>query len=212
MKKEIPFQLIVGLAILLLGGGIIGGEFFLVKWLPRHRQAVKEETLKPIPYKNDKLGVELQVSSGFMGEVEEFPGGVRITRPKFWSIGPSLTITSQPNPDGTFEFDPKVVALWQTEGIYKELPRYHYAREKISNRDAVLIWQYRKRAMELSTHVITSEHLIELYCTPGKEDEEIYMQACEETVRTLKVAGPEPPPLEPPVLDLTTPSAKVKGR
>jgi hypothetical protein len=212
MKKEIPVQLIVGLAIVLIGGGVMGGEFFLVKWLPHHRQAVKQETLKPVPYKNDKLGVELQVSSGFMGEVEDFAGGARITRPKFWSIGPSLTITSQPNPDGTFEFDPKMVAAWQTEGIYKQLPRYHYAREKINNRDAVLIWQYRKRAMELSVHVITSEHLIELYCTPGKEDEEIYMQACEETVHTLKVAGPEPPPLTQPMLDLTTPPPKAKGR
>jgi uncharacterized membrane-anchored protein YitT (DUF2179 family) len=43
--KHIPTQLIVGLGILLIGGGIVGGEYFLVKWYPKHKEAVIKETL-----------------------------------------------------------------------------------------------------------------------------------------------------------------------
>jgi hypothetical protein len=211
MKKEIPFQLIVGLGIILIGGGVLAGEYFLVKWLPHHQQHVREETLRRTPYKNEKLGIEIEVAAGFLGRVEEFAGGVRMTRPKFWSIAPSLTITSQPNPEGTFEFDPKVLAKWQTEGTYAELPRFHFSRTKINNRDAVLIWQYKDRAMLLTARVISPARLVEIYCTPGREDEDLYMQACEETVHTLKVAGPEPPPPQEPVLELTAPPRRPKS-
>ena len=210
MKKEIPFQLIVGIAIILIGGGVLGGEYYLVKWLPHHRQQVRDETLKRSPYKNDTLGIEVEVASGIYGKIESFAGGVRITRPKLWSLAPALTITSQPNPEGTFEFDPKVLAQWQTEGTYQDLPRYHFSRTKINNRDAVLIWQYKDRAMLLTTRVISSERIIEMFCTPGREDEDLYMQACEETVHTLKVAGPEPPLPPQPVIELTAPPRRAK--
>jgi len=210
MKKEMPTQLIVGLGILLIGGGVVGGEYYLVKWLPRHKAAVREETLKPVPYKNEKLGIELQIATGFMGNIEDFAGGVRFVRPKFWSIGPSLTITSQPNPEGTFEFDPKLLAKWETDGIYQELPRYRFSRTKINNRDAVLLSQYRNRSMLLTTRVISSERIIEIDCSPGQEDEDLYLDACNETVHSLKVAGPEPPPPPAPVYELTPPARKTK--
>ena len=210
MKREISTQLLVALGIVLLGGGILGGEYFLVKWYPRHQQRVQEEALKLLPYRNDSLGIEMQVAAGLYGEVENFPGGVRITRPKFWSIPPSLTITSQPNPDGTFEFSPQILAKWQTQGTYEDIPRYHFEHTRINNRDAVLLWQYKNRAMLLTVRVISSERLIEMYCTPGREDEELFMQACEATVHTLKVAGPEPPPPAPPVLEFAPPAKRPK--
>ncbi len=55
MKKHIPTQLIVGLGILLIGGGLVGGEYLLVKWYPKHKAAVIKETLAPTSYKNDDL-------------------------------------------------------------------------------------------------------------------------------------------------------------
>jgi hypothetical protein len=203
MKKEIPFQLVVGLAILVIGGGIIGGEYYLVKWLPKHRARVQEETLKLLPYQNAALGVEMQVAAGLYGKVEDFPGGVRIWRPKFWSIPPALTITSQPNPDADSEFSPEVLAKWQTQGVYEEIPRYHFEHTKINQRDAVLIWQYKGRAMVLTARVISPTRIVEISCTPGREDEDLYMHACNESVHTLKVAGPEPPPPPQPILELT---------
>ncbi|MGD0920182.1 MAG: hypothetical protein ABSA70_00280 [Terriglobia bacterium] len=210
MKREISTQLLVALGIVLLGAGILAGEYFLVKWYPRHQQRVQEEALKLLPYRNDSLGIEMQVAAGLYGEVENFPGGVRITRPKFWSIPPSLTITSQPNPDGTFEFSPQIMAKWQTQGTYEDIPRYHFEHTRINNRDAILIWQYKHRAMLLTVRVISSERLVEMYCTPGREDEELFMEACESTVHTLKVAGPEPPPPAPPVLELAPPAKRPK--
>ena len=114
MKREMPTQLIVGVLILLIGGAIVGGEYLLVQWWPRHEQRVRDEVLTLLPYRNETLGVEMQVAAGIYGKVQGFPGGVRIERSKFWSIGPSLTITMQPNPDQSAEFSPQVLAKWQT--------------------------------------------------------------------------------------------------
>lgn len=211
MKREIPFQLVVGLVIVLIGGAVVGGEYYLVNWLPGHRQRVREETLRLVDYRNEKLGVEMRIAAGLMGKTEEFAGGVRITSPKFWSIPPSITITSQPNPDGTFEFDPKVLARWQTDGIYNELALYRFSRTKINKRDAVLISQYKDRALVLTARVISPERIVEINCTPGREDEELYMQACDETVRTLKISGPEPPPPPEPVFELTSPTPRIRS-
>ena len=205
MKKGFSTHFFVALIVLIGGAGVLAGEYYLVKWLPKHGEREREEALRLLPYQNAALGVEMQVAAGLYGRVEDFPGGVRIARPKFWSIGPSLTLTSQPNPDGTFEFSPQIAAKWQTAGAYEGIPRYRFQRTKINNRDAVLIWRYENRAMLLTARIITSERLIEMDCTPGRADEQLFMQACDASVRTTKVAGPEPPPPPEPVLELTPP-------
>jgi hypothetical protein len=210
MKREIPTQLTVGVLILLIGSGLVAGEYFLVKWYPRHHQRTVEKALKLLPYRNDGLGIQMQVAAGIYGKVESFPGGVKIVRPMFWSIGPSLTITSQPNPDETFEFSPQVLAKWQTQGTYEEIPRFHFEHTKINNRDTVLTWQYKDRAMVLTARVLSPERLIEISCSTGRADEDLYMQACESSVHTLKVAGPELPPPAQPVLELTR--SRTKSR
>lgn len=194
MKKEIPGQLVVAAVILFVGGAFVGTEYFLVKWYPGHRQRVNEETLKLKPYANRDLGVEIQVAAGIYGKVENFPGGVKILRSKFWGLGPSLTLSSQPNPEKTFEFSPQVLAQWQTQGVYHEIPRYRFERTKIDNRDAVLIWQFKGRAMVETARVISPDRIIEAACTPGLEDETLYLQACDESLHTLKLVGQEPPP------------------
>lgn len=198
MKKEIPTQLIVGLGILLVGGAIVGGEFFLVKWYPSHKAAVTKETLSLTDYKNADLGIEIQVAAGINGKIEPFPGGVRIFSTRFWSVGPSLIITSQPNPDQNSEFAPLDLAKWETEGALHELPRYHFEHARINDRDAVLIWQYKNRAMLLTVRIISPAYLVEANCTPGRADEDLYIQACDESVRTIKVEGP--PSTPPPTL------------
>jgi hypothetical protein len=204
MRKQIPTQLIVGLAILVIGGGIVWCEYFLVKWYPGHKEAVKEETLKLLPYKNDSLGIEMQVAAGLYEKVKPFPGGVRVFAPRFWSIGPSLTLTSQSNPDQSVEFTPQILAKWQTLGVTEDIPRYHFERTRINNRDAVLIWQYKDRAMVLTARIISPDRIVQADCTPGRADEDLYMQACDESLRTIKVAGPESPlPLTPGVMELT---------
>jgi len=199
-------QLYVGLAIVVLGGALVGGEYLLVKWYPRHEQRVRNETLTLLPYRNDSLGVDMQVAEGLYGKVENFPGGARIIRPKFWSIGPSLTITSQPNPDQNAEFSPQVLAKWETQGVTEELPRYHFEHPKIQNRDAVLIRQFKNRAMLLTARLISPDRIIEANCSPGQADEDLFMEACDETLRSIKVAGPEsPPPPSPGIVELTSP-------
>ena len=196
-------QLWVALLIVLGGGGALGGEYFLVRWYPGHQRRVADEVLTLLPYRNDNLGVEMQVAAGLYGKVEGFPGGVKIYRPKFWSIGPSLTITSQHNPDNAAEFSPQILAKWESQGAIEEIPRYHFERTKLNNRDAALITQFKDRAMLLTAHLISPERVVEADCTPGLADEVLYLQACQRSVETIKVAGPEPPPpKEPELIDI----------
>lgn len=208
MKKPIPFQLILTVAILVIGGGLVGGELLLVKWYPGHRQRVSEETLKQSPYHNDALGIDLQIAEGLNGKVETFPGGVKIARSKFWSLGPSLKITSQPNPDQTWEFSPEDLAKWESRGVTEDLPFYHLEHTKINNRDSMMIRELRGRFMHLTARIMSKDRIIEADCSPGDEDETLYMEACDETLRSIKVAGPEPPP-QTGVMELT-PTKPIK--
>jgi len=193
MKKETSIQLIVGLVIVLGGAAFLGIEYLLVKWYPRHQQQVVEDTLKQLPYRSATLGIEMQVAAGIYGKVEDFPGGVKIQRPAFWSVGPSLTITSQPNPDQATEFSPEVLAKWQTQGTLEEIPRYQFDRTKINGRDAVLISQFKSRSMLLTLRAISPERIIEANCTLGTADEMLFMRACEDSLRSLKILGAASP-------------------
>lgn len=199
--------MIVGLGILVVGGGIVGGEALLVKWYPAHKAAVIAETLQPTPFKNDGLGVEMQVAAGINEKIEPFSGGVRIFSPRFWSTGPSITVTSQPNPDQRGAFTPQETAIWETDGVQHNLDRYHFEETRINDRDAVLIWQYKNHEMELTARVISPDRIIEAQCTPGSADEVLYMQACDESVRTMKVAGPPSPPPPGPGIEEIGPTS-----
>jgi hypothetical protein len=194
-------QLTIGLGILLIGGTMVGGEYLLVRWMPKHKQQVADEVLAGLPYHNEAMGLDMQIASGFYGKVEPFPGGVKIYKSKFMNIGPSITLTQQPNPDKTFEYAPELLAKWQTRGVYEDIPRYSFEHTKINKRDAVLIWQQKDRMMVLTAHIMSPDRIVEASCTPGKEDEVLYLRACEESLRTIKVAGPEPPE-EPPVQEV----------
>src|SRR5215831_12634653 len=107
MKKKIPAQLIVAIVIVVIGAGGLLTEYFLVKWYPKHKYEVEERTLELLPYRNESLGIEMQVARGLYGKVENIPGGVQISQRHFFSRNPFLTITSQVNPDGAFEFSPQ---------------------------------------------------------------------------------------------------------
>jgi len=207
MTKRIPFQLILAVAILVIGGCLVGGEYLLVKWYPGHRQRVSEETLKQRPYHNDALGIDVQIADGIFGNVETFPGGVKIGRPKFWSVGPSLTITSQPNPDQTWEFSAQDLAKWESRGVTEDLGYYHLEHTKINNRDAMMIRELKGRYMHVTARIMCQDRIIEADCSPGGEDESLYTDACDETLRSIKIAGPEPPPPAPVELK---PAAPVK--
>ena len=210
MKMKIPTQLILGVSILILGGALAGGEYLLVKWYPGHQQRVNEETLKQRPYHNDSLGIDIQIAEGLYGNTESFPGGVKISRSEFWSMGPWLTITSQPNHDQTWEFSPEVLAKWEAKGAVEDLPLYHLEHTKINNRDAMIIRQFRGRSMLLTARIMSRERIIEASCSPGGEDEALYMEACDETLRTIKVAGAEPPPPSAPGVVELSPSVTVR--
>jgi hypothetical protein len=194
MKFRLPTQVYVTLAIVIIGLGILLGEFVLVKWYPRHQAEVADAAQQLLPYSNQALGIDMQVAAGIYGKVENVPGGVRIYRPKMFGNGPSLTIISQPNPDGAPAFSAQLLAEWQAAGANQNIPRYSFEKTQINGRDAALVWQFRDVAMLVTAHIISPDRIIQADCTPGIEEESTYMQACDESLRSMKVAGPPTPP------------------
>ena len=199
MKKEIPTQLIVGLSVLLIGGAFLGVEYFWVRLAPIHKQHMADETLKMLPYHNDALGLDMQVAAGFYGKVENFPGGAELIKPRFFGVAPSITITSEPNVDHASEFSPQDLAIWETDGVTKNIPRYHFEPTKINNRDAVLIRKLTTQGMAMIARVISPDRIIVAVCSTGSGDEALFLEACEDSLRTIKVSGPEPQ--TPPALE-----------
>ena len=86
-----------------------------------------------------------------------------------------------------------MLAKWQTRGTLEEIPRYQFDHTKINGRDAVLIWQFKGRAMLLTLRAISPERIIEANCTPGAADEMVFMRACEDSLRSLKILGAQSP-------------------
>ena len=209
MKKEVPLQLVVGVGILVAGGILLGGEYFWVRWAPAHRQRVADETLKLLPFHDDALGVDMQVAAGIYGKVENLPGGVKIFRPRFWGVGPSLTITSEPNADHAKEFSQEIIAKWMTDGDTLNLARYRFDHLKIMDHEAGVIQQLKDHAMLSTAHVLSPERIIVAECSTGAGEDwrALLMEACEESLRTIKVAGPPPVAGSPKLEDVSSPTS-----
>lgn len=210
--KKLSMQAKFALGIVLIGGAALAAEYALVKWYPYYKSHKADKVLDLLPYQNATLGVDMKVAAGIYGKVDEFPGGVRIYRSHLFSHGPALIITSQPNPNNADEFSPQLLAKWQTAGTYEKIPDYRFEHMKIQERDAVMIWQSAEHAKVLpaisfdvsstenaelvTAHIISPDHIVEANCRPGSSDPQLLLQACEESIKTIKVSGP--PPKEEP--------------
>lgn len=211
MRFRLPAQVTVALVIVMIGAGVLLGEYVLVKWYPMHEAAIADAAQKLLPYQNQELGIEMQVAAGIYGKVENVPGGVRIYRPKLLENGPSLTIITQPNPDGAGDFSPQLLAEWQAAGANQNIPRYSFEKTQINGRNAAFIWQFKDVAMLVTEHIISPNRIIQADCTPGVEDENTYMDACDATLHSIKVAGPPtPPPAEMTPKSGFTPPQRVQ--
>ena len=210
MKYRPSKQFILSLAILLGGGGFIGAEYFLVKMYPAYERKKIIRLSKLLPYANEDMGIEMKIAEGIFGDVEKFAGGVRIRRKSFWSVGPSISITSRPNPDGTSEFSPTLLARLQTRGIHEEIPRYRFWHTEINGRDAVLIRLYEGRSLHLRGRIISPERIVELDCTPGQEDEDLFLKLCEDTIRSVTIPDTDTVPADgDPIMELQPRTAAV---
>jgi hypothetical protein len=217
--KKLSMQAKFALGIILIGGSALLAEYVLVKWYPYYEGYKANKVLDLLPYQNGTLGIDMKVAAGIYGKVEDFPGGVRIYRSHLFSSGPTLIITSQPNPSNADEFSPQLLAQWQTAGTYQKIPDYRFDHLKIQGRDAAMIWQSAERAKVLpaisfdvsstdnptlvTAHIISPDHIVQANCRPGSSDPSLFVRACEESIKSIKVSGPpsqEKP--EPGVLEL----------
>jgi hypothetical protein len=217
--KKLSMQVKFALGIILVGGSALLAEYVLVKWYPYYEGYKANKVLEALPYQNTTLGIDMQVAAGIYGKVDDFPGGVRIYRSRLFSRGPALIITSQSNPNSADEFSPQLLAKWQTAGTYQKIPDYRFEHTKIQGREAVMIWQSAEHARVLpaisfdvssaenpelvTAHIISPDHIIEANCRPGSSDPALFLRACEESIKSIKVSGPPPQEQpEPGVLEL----------
>ena len=217
--KKLSMQAKFALGIILIGGIAIGAEYVLVKWYPYYQGYKANKVLDLLPYQNATLGIDMKVAAGIYGKVDDFPGGVRIYRSHLFSRGPALIITSQSNPNNADEFSPQLLAKWQTAGTYQNIPDYSFEHMKIQGRDAVMIWQSAEHAKVLpaisfdvpsaenaelvTAHIISPDHIVQANCRPGSSDPKLFLQACEESIKSINVSGPPPKEeAEPGVLEL----------
>lgn len=192
-------QLRVALYILAGGLMVLGAEVLLVRWYPGHHQREVEATLRMQPYSNDAFGIQMQVANGIAGKFEVMPGSLRISHPIFWGQGPSITITSQPNPAGSNEFSPQTIAEAETEGVRKGLLGFQFDHTSVNGRDTMITEQYDsvRRWMVVTANIIAPDRIIQAVCTTGGEDQTVYLQACENSLRTIQLPGSPPPPPPP---------------
>jgi len=194
MKFRASTQLIVALAIIIVGGGALGAEVLLVKWYPVHKQAVTDTLQKMLAYQNPKLGLDMQVAAGIYGKVQDLSDGVRIYRPQVFGPVPSLTIVALPNPDGATEFSGELLAQWETAGATHSILGYFYQYTQINGRNAALIHQPRNHMTVLTAHIISPQRILQVDCVPGADDQDIFVPACDSTVYSIKLDGVPPPP------------------
>jgi hypothetical protein len=194
MKFRASTQLIVALAIIVVGGGALGAEYVLVKWYPIHRQAVTESLQKMLPYANQSLGIDMQVAAGIYGKVQVIPDGVRIYRPEVFGPVPSLTIVSQSNPDGATDFSPDLLAQWETDGVTHHILGYFYDHTQINGRNAAVISQPKNQMTVLTAHLISKQRILQVDCAPGADDQDIYVPACRATINSIKLDATPPTP------------------
>jgi hypothetical protein len=202
---RVSTQFVVSLLIIGLGTVALGGEYLLVHWYPTHREKVEQRTLDLLPYQNSRLGIEMRVAEGLYGKVQDFPGGVKIYRLAWIGLGPSLTLTSQPNPDQAAAFTPLVLAQWEAAGTQKGILNYRFEHTQIHDRDAAIIWQSQRASTLVTAHIISPDKMIEVDCLSGDSDPALLTQACESSIATIQITGtptPAPKPQAPGVLRL----------
>jgi hypothetical protein len=178
--------------IVIVGAILWGGEYLGIRWLPGHRERSVEAQLKQLPYQNNGLGIKMQVAAAIYGKVKNEPGSIVIYRSKLFGAGPSITITSQPNTTSSSQFSPELLAQIETAGVREKLVGYQFEHLTLDQRDAFLVSQYdnRTRTMDYTAHVMAPDRIVQVVCTPGSANPDLFSQACDESLRSIQVAGP----------------------
>ncbi|MGH9446324.1 MAG: hypothetical protein ACRD3O_11445 [Terriglobia bacterium] len=182
----------VTIIIAIAGAIILGVEYLGIRWLPGHRERSVEAVLEQLPYQNNGLGIKMQIAAGIYGKVENQPTGVTIYRSKLFGAGPSITVTSQPNTTSSSQFSPQLIAQLETAGVRDKITGYQFEHLTLDQRDAVLISQYntRKRSLDFTARVMAPDRIVQAVCTTGSANPDLYSQACDESLRSIQVAGP----------------------
>jgi hypothetical protein len=190
MKVQISGQRKVTIGILVIGAALLSTEFFFIRWYPGHQERVQQGALKLFPYQNSAMGLQMDLAAALYGKVRDGGKDVTISRWKLFGKGPSVTISLKPN--SSSQFTPELLANLETQGVKNNLLGYQFQHLILGTRDAILIWQYdeRSRSMNVTAQVLAPDRMIQAVCNTGSGDQDLYTEACNETLKSIQLTGP----------------------
>ncbi|MDE3181732.1 MAG: hypothetical protein KGM47_18965 [Acidobacteriota bacterium] len=178
--------------IIIAAAIVVGIEYLSVRWYPAHKDREDNAALKLLPYQNSTLEIQMQIASGIYGSVKDFPGGVEIRRSRLFGSGPVLRITTAPNPESASTFDDKLMAKIETAGTMSGDPTYQFERLTLNGRDAYIVSRYdaNSKSTNVTEAVMAPDRIIQAVCNTGTHDEDVFTQACNESLKSMNVKGP----------------------
>jgi hypothetical protein len=190
-KINISGQRKVTIGILVVGAILLSAEFLLIRWYPGHQERSQQQALKLFPYQNSAMGLQMDVAACLYGRVRDSGvKGIKISRWGLFGKGPSITISLKPN--SSAQFTPELIAQLETAGVRENLLGYQFQHVTLGSRDAILIWQYdeHSRSMNVTAQVLAPDRMIEAVCNTGTGDQDLYTEACNESLKSIQLSGP----------------------
>lgn len=180
------------LIIVVVAALVLGAEYTVKRLYPIHEQRVEDAALKQWPYQKASLGLQMQVAVGIYGSVTDLANGVKIHRSRIFGGSPSITITLLPNPDGASQFSAKFLNQAESPGDASDLPGYQFQHVNLAGRDAYIITQPdpHSNTTTVSAGIIAPDRIIQAVCSTGGANQEVYTQACSESLNSIKLSGP----------------------
>ncbi|HTV54995.1 MAG TPA: hypothetical protein VMI06_08760 [Terriglobia bacterium] len=190
IRIQMSGQRKVTVGILVIGAALLTTEFLLIRWYPGHQEREQQQALKLLPYQNSAMGLQIDVAAAIYGKVRDSGKEVTISRWKLFGNGPSIAISLKPN--SSAQFTPELLAQLETAGVRNNLLGYQFQHMTLGTRDAILIWQYdeHSRSMNVTAHVLAPDRMIQAVCNTGSGDQDLYTEACNETLKSIQLSGP----------------------
>lgn len=180
------------LIILVIAVLVFGTEYALKRWLPAHEQRVEDAALKQLPYQKASLGLQMQVAAGIYGAVADTGDSAKIYRSHISGGSPSITLTLLPNPGHASQFTEEFLNQAEATDAGSDLTGYNFEHVRLAGRDAYIITRPdpRTKVTTVMARVIAPDRLIQAVCTTGGANQQVFTQACNESLDSIQLSGP----------------------
>lgn len=191
----------VTVIILVIAALILGTEYTIKRWYPAHKHQEEDTALKPLPYENAALGLKMHVSAGFYEKIAASAAGVKIYRSHIMGGSPSITLTLLPNPDRASEFTEKFLDQQDESDPANNAPGYEFQHVRFAGRDGYLVTgpDPRTKITTVMARILAPDRMIQAVCSTGGAKQDVFTEACTESLTSINLSGPPSEIKEAPV-------------